>query len=70
MVVSVASCFFLAIISIASPGFTRYLGALLDVSYGVLALILLASLSIAVSLDPTFSTLSENAFASEFLIFR
>jgi hypothetical protein len=65
----VVSCFFLAMLAIAAPGFTRYLEALLNVSYGVLALILLASLSIAVSLDPTFSGLIGDAFYAESLIF-
>jgi hypothetical protein len=64
----VVSCFFLAVLAIAVPGFSRYLGVLLNVSYGVLTLIFLASLSIAVSLDPAFLALFEDGFSAEFFI--
>jgi hypothetical protein len=55
----------LGLLAVAAPWSGAYLEALLNVSYGFLALILLASLSIAVSLHPDFSEKIAEAWASE-----
>lgn len=55
----------LGLLAVAAPWSGAYLEALLNVSYGFLTLILLASLSIAASLHPDFSEKIAEAWASD-----
>jgi hypothetical protein len=59
------SYLFLAMLALAAPWVDTYLEFLLNIPYGFLALMLMASLSIAVSLSPDFSELIENPFFAE-----
>jgi hypothetical protein len=58
----------LGLLAVAAPWSGAYLEALLNVSYGFLALILLASLSIAASLHSDFSEKIAEAWESEWSI--
>lgn len=59
------SYLFIAVLAVVALWLGTYLEFLLNMSYGFLALILFASLSIAVSLSPEFSELLEDPFFAE-----
>jgi hypothetical protein len=62
------SCMMLALLAVAPPLFATYLERLLDVSYGALALILLASISLALALSPQLATAFGDELTTEYSI--
>jgi ABC-type transporter Mla maintaining outer membrane lipid asymmetry permease subunit MlaE len=62
-------CFLiLALLALAPPMFATYLEQLLEVSYGALALIFLASISLALALSPQLATAFGDELAAEYSV--